>query len=448
MSGATSALRNVARAYSSVSLILRIFIGLVLGFVLALVAPGLTWVGTLGDLFVGALRALAPILVFFLIIGALSSAKVRADGRFGRVVLLYLVGTFLASFIAVVASFIFPQTITLTDAVSNSAPSGISEVIQNLLLSIVANPVDALLNANYIGILVWALLLGIIFRTIAGENTKGMLVDISDAITVLVKWVINLAPFGIFGLVFTSVSTSGVEIFADYGRLLALLVGVMLLVALVVEPLMASLVLRRNAWPLVLRCLKDSGITAFFTRSSAANIPVNMSMCSKFGLDQDFYSVSIPLGATINMCGASVTIAIMALTATNTLGITVDLPSALILSLLATIGACGASGVAGGSLLLIPMACSLFGISNEIAMQVVGVGFIISVIQDSLETALNSSGDLIFTSVAEYREWQKEGKELPKFWGPQADAYAGTGDATYKVHHGDVVAAESAAAAQ
>jgi serine/threonine transporter len=420
--------KSVARGYNNSSLILRIIIGMLVGIVLALVVPTWTWISVFGDLFVGALRGIAPILVFFLILSSLARAHAGMGKRFVRVIALYLSGTFLASLCAVIASFAFPQTIQLAEQASQDAPSGIGEVISNLLMNVVSNPVDALLNANYIGILAWAICLGIIMRKVATETTKTVFSNISDAISTLVRWIINLAPFGIMGLVFDSVSTNGLDIFINYGKLVLLIVCVMLFVAFVVEPLLSSLVLRRNAWPLVLRCLKDSGITAFFTRSSAANIPVNMRLCSKLGLDQEFYSVSIPLGATINMCGAAVTIAIMSLTAANTLGIAVDFPSAVILCLLSTIGACGASGVAGGSLLLIPMACSLFGISNDIAMQVVGVGFIIGVIQDSLETALNSSGDVIFTATAEYREWLNQGRELPKFFGPDADEYAGMGD--------------------
>ncbi len=425
--GVVSFCKAVARGYNGVSLILRIIIGMVLGVILAFAVPSWSWIVTLGDLFVNALKGIAPILVFFLIISAFARARAGLDRRFARVIVLYLVGTFLAALMAVVGSFIFPQTMRLGEAAVQSAPSGIGEVISNLLLKLVSNPVDALLNANYIGILVWAICLGLIFRRIASDPTKRVLVDIADGISTLVRWIINLAPFGILGLVFNAVSANGVDIFVDYGRVLLLLVGIMLAVAFVMEPLLASIVLRRNAWPLVLRCLKDSGITAFFTRSSAANIPVNMALCDKLGLDQDFYSVSIPLGATINMCGASVTIAVMTLTAANTLGIAVDFPSAVILSLLAAIGACGASGVAGGSLLLIPMACSLFGIGNDVAMQVVAVGFILGVIQDGLETALNSSGDVIFTATAEYRQWLNEGRRLPKFFGSNADEFAGQG---------------------
>lgn len=431
MGAVGKALKGVVRGYNSTSLILRIVIGLVVGIILALAAPGWEWVSVFGDLFVGALRGIAPILVFVLIISAIARARTGLDRRFGTVIGLYLLGTFLASLMAVLASFAFPQTLRLAgvEAASNQTPEGIGEVISNLLMNLVSNPVDALLNANYIGILVWAICLGIAFKNLASDHTKTVLVNTSEAVAQVVRWIINLAPFGIMGLVFTSVSTSGLDIFVDYGKLLLLLVGVMLVVAFVMEPLMASIALRRNGWPLVLRCLKDSGVTAFFTRSSAANIPVNMNLCDKLGLDQDFYSVSIPLGATINMCGASVTIAVMSLAAANTVGVAVDLPTALLLSILAAVGACGASGVAGGSLMLIPMACSLFGIGNDTAMLVVGVGFIIGVVQDSLETALNSSGDVIFTAVAEYREWEKQGRELPKFFGPDADGCAGMGSA-------------------
>lgn len=429
------ACKAVARAYYSVGLITRIVVGLILGAVLGVALPGWTWIATLGDLFVGALKGIAPILVFFLIISAFARATSGLDRRFGSVVGLYVAGTFLAALVAVGACFLFPQTMTLggVEAADQAAPEGIGQVVSSLLLKIVSNPVDALLNANYIGILTWAICLGLIFRKVASGTTKTMLVNVSDAISTLVGWIIGLAPFGIVGLVFDAVSTNGMDIFADYGRVLLLLVCTMLVVAFVMEPLLASLVLRRNAWPLVLRCLKDSGITAFFTRSSAANIPVNMRLCNKLGLDQDFYSVSIPLGATINMCGAAVTISVMTLTTANTLGIPVDMPSAVVLSLLSAAGACGASGVAGGSLLLIPMACSLFGISNDIAMQVVGVGFIIGVIQDGLETALNSSGDVIFTATAEYRQWVRQGRALPVFWGAGADQYAGQGSAQAEV---------------
>ena len=332
--------------------------------------------------------------------------------QFRTVIILYMASTLLASLLAVCASYVFPVTLKLTDAVSNEAPSGIGEVLRGLITNMVQNPISCMINANYIGILTWAVVFGIALRSLASDGTKELLTNVSDAVSTAVRWIISLAPFGILGLVFSTVSTSGLEAFVDYGKLLAVLVGCMLTVALVINPLLIFICLRKNPYPLVFRCLKESGVTAFFTRSSAANIPVNMQLCEKLGLDKNIYSISIPLGATINMDGAAITIAIMTLAAAHTMGIAVDFPSALILCVMATLGACGASGVAGGSLLLIPMACSLFGISNDIAMQVVGVGFIIGVIQDSVETALNSAGDVEFAATAEFMEWKKQGKEI------------------------------------
>ena len=314
--------------------------------------------------------------------------------------------------LAVVANYIFPTTIPLTDAASQSAPTGLSEVFRVLLGNMVMNPVSAISSGNYIGILTWAVILGLALRSAASEKTKEVLTDISNAVSKVVGWVIQLAPFGIMGLVFSSVNEYGLEIFTDYGKLLLLLVGCMLTMALIVTPAIVGIALRRNPYPLVFRCLRESGVTAFFTRSSAANIPVNMSLCEKLGLDREYYSVSIPLGATINMDGAAITITIMSLAAAFSQGIEVNIVIAVILSFVATLGACGASGVTGGSLLLIPMACSLLGVGQDVAMQVVGVGFIIGVVQDSLETALNSSGDVIFCATAEYLEWKKQGKEI------------------------------------
>ena len=311
------------------------------------------------------------------------------------------------------ASFLFPVTMTLDieSYQSEVVPSGIVEVLQNILMNITDNPLRAMLDANYICILAWAVLFGLAMRS-AGKGVKASLVSISDAVSRVVRWIIGCAPFGIMGLVFTTVSESGLSIFKEYGKLLLVLVGAMLTVALIVDPLLASLFLKKNAYPLAFRCLRESGVTAFFTRSSAANIPVNMSLCKRLGLDPDIYSVSIPLGATINMDGAAITITIMALSVANTMGVAVDIPTAFMLSLMATLGACGASGVAGGSLLLIPMACSLFGIPQDISMQAVAVGMIIGVVQDSLETAINSSGDVLFAATAEYCQWQKEGKQF------------------------------------
>ena len=404
-------MKNAIKKWNEISLILRIVVGLVIGVVIALVFPQATVIGIFGDIFVGALKAIAPILVFILVMSALAQANGGVGKKFRTVIILYMVSTLLAAVVAVVASFLFPITLQLTDAVNQAAPSGIGEVLRSLLNNIVSNPVAALMNANYIGILTWAIVFGLALRK-ASDGTKKMLGELSDAVSQGVRWVINLAPFGIMGLVYSTVSTNGLEIFTTYGKLLLVLVGCMLAVALIVDPIIAAIALKRNPYPLVFRCLKESGVTAFFTRSSAANIPINMTLCEKLGLDKDVYSVYIPLGATINMDGAAITITVMALATAHTLGIAVDIPTAIVLSLLATVSACGASGVAGGSLLLIPLACSLFGISNDIAMQVVGVGFIIGVVQDSFETAINSAGDVLFAATAEYREWIKQGKEV------------------------------------
>lgn len=405
-------MRRIVSAYNSVGLIWRILIGMVVGALVGVFAPaGIEIIDLLGTLFVAALKAIAPILVLFLVMSALANAKTA--GSMKTVILLYIISTFLAALVAVSASFIFPIDITLATATDSdtAAPEGIGAVLTTLVTNVFSNPVDALMNANYLGILAWAIVLGIALR-IASPTTKGMLDDIAGGITTAVRWIINLAPFGIFGLVYTAVSTSGIEIFTTYGKLILLLVGCMFLIAFVVNPLIVFAAIRKNPYPLVLRCLKDSAITAFFTRSSAANIPVNMQLCEDLGLDEDNYSVSIPLGATINMAGAAVTISVMTMATCHLLGISVDFPTALILSVLAAVGACGASGVAGGSLLLIPLACSLFGISNDIAMQVVAVGLIIGVIQDSCETALNSSSDVLFTATAEYRHRIKRGIEV------------------------------------
>ena len=411
----TNIIKRIVSAYNSVSLILRICAGIVIGAILGIFLSGAGWISVFGSLFVGALKAIAPVLVFALVSSSLAKGAAKLDRRFGLVIILYLITTLLASLVAVSASFIFPQTITLAQKVEvDAAPAGIGQVLNNLLINAVSNPIDALVRANYIGILTWALIFGLAMKKFAGDMTKSMFTEIAQGISQIVRWIINLAPFGIMGLVFETVSTNGLGIFTNYGKLLLVLVGSMLFMNLIVSPAIIAIILRRNPYPLVFRCLRESGITAFFTRSSAANIPVNMELCEKLGLDEDMYSVSIPLGATINMDGAAITIAVMTLAAANTLGISVDIPTALILCVLATLGACGASGVAGGSLLLIPLACSLFGISNDIAMQVVGVGFIIGVVQDSMETALNSSSDVLFTATAEYYSWKKSGKPLPE----------------------------------
>ena len=404
-------MKTFIKKWNDISLILRIAVGLVIGAILGIALPQLSVIAILGSMFVGALKAIAPILVFVLVISSVANAGIGIGKKFKTVITLYLLTTFLAAVVAVLASYAFPVTLQFTNAVEGAAPGGIWEVLSNLLNNIVANPVSSIINANYIGILTWALLFGCALRS-ASAATKNMMSEISDGVSKVVRWIINLAPFGIMGLVFSSVSECGLEIFTSYGKLLAVLVGCMLFIALVINPVIVACLLKKNPYPLVFRCLKESGVTAFFTRSSAANIPVNMQLCEKLGLDKDMYSVSIPLGATINMDGAAITITVMTLAAAHTLGIAVDIPTAIVLSVLATLAACGASGVAGGSLLLIPMACSLFGISNDIAMQVVGVGFIIGVVQDSVETALNSAGDVLFAATAEFREWIKEGKEV------------------------------------
>ncbi len=381
------------------SLVTQILMGLVAGAVLALLSPDAALAaGLLGSLFVTALKSIAPVLVFVLVAASIANHQQGSQARLGPILALYLIGTFAAALVAVVASFLFPLTIRLQlgDAVL-SPPSGVIEVLRNLLMSVVDNPVRALVEANYIGILAWAIGLGIALRH-ANASTKHVMADLSAGVSYLVKVIIRMAPIGIFGLIASTMAETGFGALLDYARLLAVLLGCMLFVALVVNPLIVFQRLRTNPYPLVFTCLRESGITAFFTRSSAANIPVNMALCRKLGLEEDTYSVSIPLGATINMAGAAITITVLTLAAVNTLGVAVDLPTALLLSIVAAICACGASGVAGGSLLLIPVACSLFGISNDLAMQVVGAGFIIGVLQDSAETALNSSTDVLFTA--------------------------------------------------
>ena len=416
MNHISKALRGVVDKYNGVSLIIRIIVGLIAGTALALVVPHMTWIGEFGTLFVSALKAVAPILVFVLVASALAQGNSKLDSRFGTVLFLYLFTTFLSAVVAVLTSRMFPQTISLGDAAdADVVPQGLSEVVQTLLTNIVANPIQAMIDGNYICILMWACLFGLAMKGIANESSKAFLANVADGVSQVIRWVINLAPFGIMGLVFTGVSENGLAAFTEYGSLLLLLVGTMLLMVLVFGPLVIFLYLHRNPYPLVYRCFKESGLTAFFTRSSAANIPVNMQLCEKLGLDKDMYSVSIPLGATINMNGAAITITIMAMAAANTMGIQISLPAAILLSVVSALGACGASGVAGGSLLLIPMACSLFGISNDIAMQVVGVGFIIGVIQDSVETCLNSASDVEFAATAEYHAWLKQGRQLPAF---------------------------------
>lgn len=401
-------MKNVINIYKNTNPILRIAIGLMAGVLIGFFAPSATAVGIFGEVFVGVLKAVAPTLVLVLVISSLANAKSGIGKNFATVIFLYLLSTFLAAFTAVMASRLFPITLKLSDAaVSSPDVMNIADVFKNLIMNMISNPLEALVDANYTGILFWAVVLGMALKH-ANDTTKTWLQDIADALTKAVSRIIVFAPFGIMGLVYSSIASNGIEIFTDYGMLLAVLIGCMLMVALVINPIIVAVSLRSNPFPLVFRCLKGSGITAFFTRSSAANIPVNMELCRNLGLDRDIYSVSIPLGATINMNGAAITITVMTLAAANTLGMNVDIPTALVLSIIATLGACGSSGVTGGSLLLIPMACSLFNINNDIAMQVVGIGFIIGIVQDSFETAINSSGDVLFAATAEFISKRKK----------------------------------------
>ena len=397
----TTATPTAMQRLMRMSLISQIAIGLLLGIALALLAPGATpSVALLGDLFISALKAVAPVLVFVLVMAAIANHKHGQPTHIRPVLTLYLLGTLAAALVAVLASLTFPTTLVLdAPKISGTPPGGIIGVLKNLLLSAFSNPVKALMEANFIGILAWAIALGAALRH-ASPATRAMLADVAEAVSKIVRVVIRFAPLGIFGLVASTLATSGFDALLGYLHLLAVLIGCMLFVALVMNPLIVFWKIRRNPFPLTLLCLRESGITAFFTRSSAANIPVNLELSKRLGLHEDTYSVSIPLGATINMAGAAITITVLTLAAVHTLGITVDLPTALLLSVLASICACGASGVAGGSLLLIPLACSLFGIPNEVAMQVVAVGFIIGIVQDSAETALNSSTDVLFTAAA------------------------------------------------
>ena len=401
-------MKRFISTWNRTSLIKRIAIGVVVGAVLGLLVPKFTVIGLLGDMFVGGLKAIAPLLVFALVANALSQTREGQQSNMKTVIVLYLFGTFAAALTAVISHYIFPISLKLGAAVATkaTAPQGVGEVFKDLLLKMVDNPVNALAQANYIGVLVWAVVFGFAMRA-ASNHTKNLLNTLAEVTSQIVRWIINLAPFGILGLVFNTISENGVGVLADYGILILVLVGTMAFVALVVNPIIAFVMMGKNPFPLVFRCLKDSGITAFFTRSSAANIPVNLQLCKDLGLNPDTYSVSIPLGSTINMAGAAVTINVLTLAAVTTLGIQVDFATALILSVVSAISACGASGIAGGSLLLVPVACSLFGISNDLAMQVVGVGFIVGVIQDSCETALNSSTDVLFTAVAEKSRWKK-----------------------------------------
>lgn len=395
-----------------VPLIEQIAIGLVIGIMLAVFVPSaVPFVSIFGDLFVSALKGVAPVLVFILVMNAMTQRKSDGDTNMKPIVTLYVLGTFAASLVGVTLSFLFPVTLQLSIGNSEiNPPSGIAQVLHTLIMNVVDNPVNALLRANYIGILAWAVIIGLAMHSVAKEETKKVFDDLSKGITIVVSWVIRFAPLGIMGLVTQSISASGLSALLSYLKLLGVLIASYALVALVMNPIIVFAKIHRNPYPLVFATIRESGIYAFFTRSSAANIPVNLSLCKRLGLNPDTYTISIPLGATINMAGASITISVLALAAANTLGIQVDLLTALLLCLISTVGACGASGVAGGSLLLIPVACASFGIANDLAMQVVGVGFIISVLEDACETALNSSSDVLFTATAEFAERAKRGE--------------------------------------
>ncbi|MBQ0073307.1 MAG: serine/threonine transporter SstT [Prevotella sp.] len=404
---------RIVDAYRDVNLMLRIFIGLLIGAALGLTIPGLTGVAILGNLFVGALKAMAPILVALLVASSIAKAREGLGKRFRTVIILYMSSTLIAAIVAVMASRLFPVSLILPGTgTTDAAPSELGDVFMKLAGDLMSNPVTAVSSATYLSILFWAIIIGLALKKRASDKTITMIHEMADSVTLVVHWIIHCAPFGIMGLVYSSVADSGLEIFTTYGKLVLLLVGCMLTTSLLINPIISSIMLRRNAYPLLWKCLKGSAVSAFFTRSSAANIPVNMSLCNRLGLNEDFYSVSIPLGCTINMDGAAVTITVMTLATCTTLGIDVSLGSAIVLSILSALAACGASGVAGGSLLLIPMACSLFGIPQDISMQVVAVGFIISVIQDSVETALNSSGDVMFTATADFFDRQKQGEKI------------------------------------
>ena len=418
-------MKKAFKKWNSISLVLRILGGLLLGVIFGLIEanfagkevmgfvfPSLSAISILGTVFVGALKGIAPVLVFFLVMSAISKGGKSHSGVIRTVIILYMASTLLAAVVAVFASMIFKVQMTLPEAVTDTtAPQDIMEVFQTLLLNVVSNPISAIAEGNYIGILSWSCIIGFALRK-ANDSVKNGLTQIADAISIVVTWIISFAPFGIFGLVFNAISTSGLDIFTSYGSLLLLLVGCMLFIYFVTNPILVWWCVRKNPFPLIFKCLRRSAITAFFRRSSAANIPVNRKVCEEMGLDKNTYSVSIPLGATINMDGAAITITVMTMATAATLGIPIDIPTALLLSLVATLSACGASGVAGGSLLLIPLACSLFGIPDDISYQVVAVGFIIGVVQDSVETALNSSSDLLLSISAELRNWRKEGREL------------------------------------
>ncbi|WP_426357946.1 serine/threonine transporter SstT [Pseudocolwellia sp. HL-MZ19] len=394
---------SLSTKLKSMGLVSQIIIAIILASIFATVAPDIAQsFAVLGQLFVNALKAVAPVLIFVLVMSSIANQKPNNDANLKPIIFLYFIGTLSAACVAVVLSFLFPTTLTL-DIVGATAnpPQGLGEVLTTLAFKVVENPVTAITNGNFIAVLAWGIGLGLALKH-SNESTKAMVHDFSEAITGIVRFVIRLAPIGIFGLVANTIASTGFSVFSEYAQLLTVLVGSMLIIALIVNPFIVYMVTKKNPFPLVFTCLKESGITAFFTRSSAANVPINLALCKKLNLHEDTYSISIPLGSAINMAGAAITVTVLTLATANSLGIVIDLPTALLLCVVASISACGSSGVAGGSLLLIPLACSLFGIPNDVAMQVVAIGFIIGVIQDSAETALNSSTDVVFTAAASH----------------------------------------------
>ncbi|WP_441002620.1 serine/threonine transporter SstT [Pseudocolwellia agarivorans] len=394
---------SLSTKLKSMGLVSQIIIAIILASIFATIAPEIAQsFAVLGQLFVNALKAVAPVLIFVLVMSSIANQKLNSDANLKPIIFLYFIGTLSAACVAVVLSFLFPTTLTL-DIVGASAnpPQGLGEVLTTLAFKVVENPVTAITNGNFIAVLAWGIGLGLALKH-SNESTKAMVHDFSEAITGIVRFVIRLAPIGIFGLVANTIASTGFSVFSEYAQLLTVLVGSMLIIALIVNPLIVYMVTKKNPYPLVFTCLKESGITAFFTRSSAANVPINLALCKKLDLHEDTYSISIPLGSAINMAGAAITVTVLTLATANSLNIVIDLPTALLLCVVASISACGSSGVAGGSLLLIPLACSLFGIPNDVAMQVVAIGFIIGVIQDSAETALNSSTDVVFTAAASH----------------------------------------------
>ena len=403
---------DIVKKWTESSLILKIVIGVIVGAILGFFVPQWSVIGFVGEIFVSALKAIAPILVFVLVASAISKAKSGIGPKYRMIIIIFLLTNFIAALVAVLMCYMFPLNIYLSSASVASALGGLGEIMRDMILNIFSNPIKSLAEGEYLGILFWSIIIGFALRIVASDTTKDVIEDIADSITKVVNFIIQFAPIGIMGLVFTSVSESGLGIFTEYGQLLLLIVGCMVFVGLVINPFISFLLLKCNPYPLLLTCLRDSGITAFFSRSSAANIPINMQLCERLGIDRDFFSISIPLGSTINTNGAAITITIMTVVTCYTLGIPVPFSIALVLCVVSTLAACGASGIVGGSLLLIPLACSLFGISPDISMQVVAVGFVISVVQDSFETALNSSCDVFFTAVTEYYYRAKNGEQV------------------------------------